>query len=144
MSAAAVIILRRKKFIRRFAELGATSPDRAIPFDLVGMRRSWIFDQMVSRGVFVGLDHDRFLRESPEAPEGTSAGAWQQCWNWYLAASLAAQRDLSPGFVEDWHMPLLEGTRKAFASVDWKQPELTPAMVDRWVKAVSAKIFADQ
>jgi len=28
--------------------------------------------------------------------------------------------------------------------VDWKQPELTPAMVDRRVKAVSAKIFADQ
>ena len=60
MSAAAVIILRRKKFIRSFAEQGATSPDRAISFADVGMRRSWIFDRMVSRGVFVGLDHDRF------------------------------------------------------------------------------------
>ncbi len=44
MSAAAVIILRRKKFIRRFAEQGATSHDRAIPFPNVGMRRSWVFD----------------------------------------------------------------------------------------------------
>jgi hypothetical protein len=42
MSAAAVIILRRKKFIRRFAEQGATSPDRAISFADVGMRRSWV------------------------------------------------------------------------------------------------------
>ncbi|HRZ58694.1 MAG TPA: calcium-binding protein [Candidatus Paceibacterota bacterium] len=85
----------------------------------------------------------RFLRECPEAPESTRAGAWQQCWNWYLAASLAAQRDLSTVFVEDWRLPLSEGTRKALAGVDWKQPELTPAMVDRSVKAVSAKIFAD-
>ena len=69
MSAAAVIILRRKKFVRRFAEQGATSPDRAIPFDAVAMRRSWIFDRMVSRGVFVGLDHDRFYmnREAARA-----------------------------------------------------------------------------
>jgi hypothetical protein len=40
VSAAAVIILRRKKFIRRFAEQDATSPQEAIPFDKVGMRRS--------------------------------------------------------------------------------------------------------
>ena len=60
MSAAAVIILRRKKFIRRFAEQDATSPDKAIPFDKVGMRRSWIFDQMVARGVFVLVGQDQF------------------------------------------------------------------------------------
>ena len=67
MSAAAVIILRRKKFIRRFAEQGATSPDRAIPFADVGMRRSWVFDRMVSRGVFVRLDHDRFYMNQEAA-----------------------------------------------------------------------------
>ena len=67
MSAAAVILLRRKKFIRRFAEQGATSPDRAISFTDVGMRRSWVFDRMVSRGVFVGLDHDRFYMNQEAA-----------------------------------------------------------------------------
>ena len=67
MSAAAVIILRRKKFIRRFAEQDATSPDRAISFADVGMRRSWVFDRMVSRGVFVGLDHDRFYMNQEAA-----------------------------------------------------------------------------
>lgn len=57
---AAVIILRRKKFIRRFREQGATSPDRAISFAAVGMRRSWIFEQMVEAGVFGHVGHDRY------------------------------------------------------------------------------------
>jgi hypothetical protein len=60
VSAAAVIILRRKKFVRRFREERATSADRAIPFADVGMRRSWVFDQMVSRGVFVDAGNDRY------------------------------------------------------------------------------------
>ena len=60
MSAAAVILLRRRKFVRRFRERRATSPERAIPFADVGMRRSWIFDQMVSRGVFVDGGEDRY------------------------------------------------------------------------------------
>jgi hypothetical protein len=42
VSAAAVIMLRRKKFIRGFVEQGATSPDEAIPFTNVRMRRSWV------------------------------------------------------------------------------------------------------
>jgi cyclopropane fatty-acyl-phospholipid synthase-like methyltransferase len=64
---AAVITLRRKKLVRRFAELGATSGDKAIPFEEVGMRRSWIFDQMVSRGVFVHAGHDRFYMNEEAA-----------------------------------------------------------------------------
>ena len=44
---------------RRFREQGATSPDHAIPFADVGMRRSWVFDQMVSRGVFVEAGNSR-------------------------------------------------------------------------------------
>ena len=67
MSAAAVILLRRKRFVRRFREHGATSPDKAIPFADVGMRRSWVFDQMVSRGVFVGAGNDRYWMDEPAA-----------------------------------------------------------------------------
>ncbi len=55
MSAAAVIALRRKKFIRRFAEQGATCPDKTIPFARPGMRCSW-----VDRGVFVPVGSDRY------------------------------------------------------------------------------------
>jgi len=57
---AAVIILRHKQFIRRFAQRGATSPEQAIAFADVGLRRSWIFDQMVARGVFVRVGEDSF------------------------------------------------------------------------------------
>ncbi len=67
MSAAAVIMLRRKKFIRRFAELDATSADKAIPFDKVGMRRSWVFDQMLDRGVFVPVGEDRLYMNEQAA-----------------------------------------------------------------------------
>jgi hypothetical protein len=40
---------------------GATSPDQAIPRAKVVTRRSWIFDQMVARGVFVRVGHDYYF-----------------------------------------------------------------------------------
>jgi len=83
----------------------------------------------------------RVLSECPGAPENTRDGARQQCWNWYLAASLAARRDLSAAFVDDWRMPLSAETRKALAAVDWKQPDLTVATVNRQVKAASTNLF---
>lgn len=86
----------------------------------------------------------RFLRECPEASEHTRDGARQQCWNWFLAASVAAQRDLSTVFVDDWRLPLSDETRKALAAVDWKQPNLTPTQVDQRVRMTGAKIFAVQ
>lgn len=85
----------------------------------------------------------RILWECPEAPAEAREGALQQCWNWYLAASLAAQRDLSSVFVGDWRMPLTEEVRKAVAAVDWRQPDLTPVMVDRRVRAITANICAE-
>ena len=69
MSAAAVIILRRKRFVRRFRELGAISPDRAVNFDEVGLRRSWIFDQMVDGGVFVPAGDNRFYMKVEAAED---------------------------------------------------------------------------
>lgn len=60
MSAAAVIIRRRKQFIRKFRERGAVSADRAIPFGEIGMRRSWIFDRLAARGVFIQVGQDRY------------------------------------------------------------------------------------
>lgn len=69
VSAAAVIILRRKRFIRRFRELGATSPDRAVAFTDLGLRRSWIFRQMVSRGVFMPAGEDRYYVNERAAGE---------------------------------------------------------------------------
>lgn len=62
---------------------------------------------------------ERF-REHSRGGRGSSAKL-------YLAASLAAQRDLSGVFVDDWRLPLSAGARKALAAVDWKQPDLTPS-----------------
>ena len=64
---AAVIILRRTQFIRRFAQRGATSPEQAIAFADVGLRRSWIFDQMVARGVLVRVGEDSFYLNAAAA-----------------------------------------------------------------------------
>ncbi len=83
----------------------------------------------------------RLLAECPEASEKTPDGARQQCWNWFLSASVAAQRDLSTVFVDEWRLPLSEATRTALSTVDWKQPDLTPARVDQRVKLVSPKVF---
>jgi hypothetical protein len=78
----------------------------------------------------------RALRECPTAPPDTRAGALQQCWHWYLAASLAARKDLSPVFVDDWRLPLAPETRQALAELDWQQPGLTPAALSARVKPV--------
>lgn len=81
------------------------------------------------------------LAECPEAPATTRDGALQQSWNWYLAASLAARRDLASAFVDDWRMPLSTAARQALAAVDWRQPDLTPAQITRQVKAASSNLF---
>ncbi len=47
--------------------LKAGNANRIIPFEDVDMRRSWIFDQMVARGVFVRAGNDRFYMNQEAA-----------------------------------------------------------------------------
>jgi hypothetical protein len=84
------------------------------------------------------------LRECPEAPENTREGARQQCWNWYASASVAARRDLSKVFVEEWGLPLSTSTRRALATVDWAQEGLTVGTVTKTANAASAGFFEIQ
>jgi len=77
----------------------------------------------------------RVLAQCPGAREDTREGARQQCWNWYLAASLAARRDLSAVFADDWHMELPPETRRVLAGIAWKDDGLTPARITERVKA---------
>lgn len=67
----------------------------------------------------------RALAQGPSAPENTREGALAQSWNWLVAASVAARKDLSPVFVEDWRLPLSAETRKELAAVDWSAKELS-------------------
>jgi hypothetical protein len=60
MSAAAVIVARQNKLIRRFREAGATAPEFAqLPEDL-GCRNSWIFRRLITRGVIVETKPGRY------------------------------------------------------------------------------------
>src|SRR6185436_7063571 len=74
------------------------------------------------------------LSQCPKASPKDRAGALQQSWNWYIASSLAAHKDLSPMFVKEWHLPLSATTREALAALDWKNSELTPAKLMENVK----------
>jgi len=67
----------------------------------------------------------RALAQCPPAPGNTREGALAQSWNWLVAASVAARKDLSPVFVEDWRLPLSEETRKELAALDWTAAELS-------------------
>ncbi len=60
MSAAAVIVARQNKLIRRFREAGAVAPEFARSPEDLGCRNSWIFRRLVTRGVFVETKPGRY------------------------------------------------------------------------------------
>jgi hypothetical protein len=55
----------------------------------------------------------------------TREGALAQGWNWMLAASVAAKRDLSPVFAGEWKLPITDETRAALKKIDWNKNHLT-------------------
>lgn len=59
----------------------------------------------------------------------TKQGARAQSLGWYLSASLAAQKDLAPIFVEKWRFPLTAEEKKALSKIDWKSKNLTAAVL---------------
>jgi hypothetical protein len=70
----------------------------------------------------------RFFRELATCPESkpmTREGALAQGWNWMLAASVAAKRDLSPVFAGEWKLPITDETRAALKKIDWNKNHLT-------------------
>jgi len=67
MSAAAVIIIRRKRLARRFREGGATDAEHAVTLAALGERPSWIFTQMVRHGVFVAAPGGRYYMDEQAA-----------------------------------------------------------------------------
>ncbi len=70
----------------------------------------------------------RFFSELAACPKfkpNTKEGALNQGWYWLLCSSLAAQKDLSPVFTEQWKLPIAPETRKALAEINWKKQGLT-------------------
>ena len=80
------------------------------------------------------------LAQCPPAPGSDREGALAQSWNWLVAASVAAKKDLSPVFVGDWRLPLSEQTRRELAGVNWLSKDLTASAVleqvsPRWLSS---------
>ena len=67
MSAAAVIVIRRKRLVRRFQAAGATAPERAITLESIHERHSWIFERMARQGVFLSAGPELFYMDEPAA-----------------------------------------------------------------------------
>lgn len=79
----------------------------------------------------------RFYRALAECAPGkpdTLDGARQQSWNWLVAASVAARRDLGPIFVDDWRLPLTPETRARFSALDWAGGRVSVSTVGEQVK----------
>lgn len=69
MSAAAIIAIRRKKLVKRFREAGATDAAHAVSLDVLGVRRSWIFNQMAKRGAFLPTQDGCYFMDDQVAEE---------------------------------------------------------------------------
>ncbi|MGD1979098.1 MAG: hypothetical protein PVJ98_06890 [Akkermansiaceae bacterium] len=66
----------------------------------------------------------RQLITCPEANSGTREGALTQCLSWYVASSVAANRDLGEIFVTKWRLPLTEKQKEILSGIKWADPEL--------------------
>ena len=62
---------------------------------------------------------------APHSPEA----AVKQSLNWLVAASLAAEQDLSFVFCDRWRLPLDRQARQMLAAVDWKSPAADAAAI---------------
>ena len=59
-----------------------------------------------------------------ECPEFNGPKA--QTLNWVICASCAANKDLTPLFVDRWRFPITPAMREVLAKVDWKAKNLSP------------------
>jgi hypothetical protein len=59
MGAAAVIFLKQNRIIRRYRDARATDSLHACCPEELGLRRSWIFERLIDRGVIVPVADGR-------------------------------------------------------------------------------------
>jgi len=71
----------------------------------------------------------RHLAQCPEIKPDSEAAAIAQSFNWLVAASAAARKDLTPVFVDRWRMPMNKSTREFLGNVNWKNRKLNVASI---------------
>ena len=78
------------------------------------------------------------LHQCKEFPATDEASAMSQCLNWFVCASKAAGKDLTPVFRDRWRMPLSEKQLTIIREIDWSDGTLPVAsVVDRLLAANS-------
>ncbi|MEN8774070.1 MAG: calcium-binding protein [Akkermansiaceae bacterium] len=60
----------------------------------------------------------------PSFADNTREGARSQSLGWYLAASVAAQKDLAEIFVKEWRFPLSNEEKQTLSYINWKEEGL--------------------
>ena len=73
----------------------------------------------------------------PEVKPSSPEDARTQCWNWMICASVAAKRDLSPVFADEWGLAIHAEARAQLAKINWKDDSLevtkvSAAVAPRW------------
>lgn len=66
---AAVIVMRQNRYMRRFADAGATSAGQARSLAELDLRDTWIFRRMVAAGVFRPAGEDRWYLDTAGAEQ---------------------------------------------------------------------------
>lgn len=69
------------------------------------------------------------LARCPKIEVKNRADALRQAWNWVIAASCAARKDLSPVFAARWKFPVSPVAAKALSEVRWTAAETDAAAV---------------
>lgn len=73
----------------------------------------------------------RQLATCPDASSRTKQGAQQQCFHWFLAASCAAGKDLSPTFIKSWRFEPTPEQAAILKKIDWSAPGLDAGKLAR-------------
>lgn len=60
MNAATIVIIKQNRYIDTFNRLGATSSEKAIRLEEANIRRSFVFNRMIDRGIFVPCENGKF------------------------------------------------------------------------------------
>lgn len=69
MSGGAIVIHKQNELIRSFNQAGAVDAEHAIYINKYGIRRSYVFDRMVLRGVFVECEPGKFYIDNDTVPD---------------------------------------------------------------------------
>jgi hypothetical protein len=67
MSGASTIIHKQSKYIKLFNKIGAINEEHSIKLDEIGIRKSYLFNRMIYRGIFIECENGKFYIDNESA-----------------------------------------------------------------------------